>query len=67
MSFKLSKFSNACTPLNDLRKNICLGKSEVSVERNSVHNVIENLMLHDIHTNDVIDMLPKKLWRHNNV
>ena len=31
------------TKLNDLRKNICLRKSEVSVERLSVCNVIENL------------------------
>ena len=41
-----------------------LRKSEVSVERISVCNVIENLALHGLHslpcsyTNDLIDMLP---------
>ena len=50
--------------LNDLRKNICDRKSEVSVERNSVCHEIEHLMEHGIHcltcayTNDVIDLLP---------
>ena len=49
--------------LIDLRKIICLRKSEVSVERNSVCNVIENSAEHDIHclscsfTNDIINML----------
>ena len=53
--------------LNDLRKNICLRKSEVSVERISVCNFIENLEEHGIHclpcsyTNDVINILPKQL------
>ena len=35
--------------LNDLRKIICFRKSEVSVKRISVGNVIQNLMTHDIH------------------
>ena len=49
--------------LNDLRKNICLRKSDVSVERISVGNVTENLAGHGIlcvpcsYTNDVIDVL----------
>ena len=34
---------------NELRKNICLRKSEVSVERVSVCNVTENLAEHGIH------------------
>ena len=44
------------------RKNICLRKSEVSVERISVCNVIENLVEYGIsclpcsYTNGVIDM-----------
>ena len=48
------------TELNDLRKVICLRKSEASVDR----NVIENFTEHGIHflpcsyTNDVINMLP---------
>ena len=52
------------TELNDLRKIICLRKSEAYVERISVCNVIEILAEHDIHclscsnTNDVIDLLP---------
>ena len=43
---------------------ICLRKSEVTVERISVCNVIEKLMKHGVHclpcpyTNDVINMLP---------
>ena len=32
------------TELNDLRKIICLRKTKVSVERISVHKVIENLV-----------------------
>ena len=49
--------------LNDLRIIIRLRKSEVSVERISVCNIIENLADHDIHclpcsyNNDVINML----------
>ena len=35
--------------LNDLRIIICLRKPEVSVRRNSVCNVIENLAEHGIH------------------
>ena len=52
------------TELHDLRKIICLRKSEVSGERISVCNVIENLVEHGIHclpcsyTNDVINILP---------
>ena len=52
------------TELNDKRKVIYFRKTEVSVERISVCNVIENLAKHDIHclpcsyTNDVIAMLP---------
>ena len=34
------------TELNDLRKMICLGKTEVFVERMSVDKVIENLVEH---------------------
>ena len=51
--------------LNDLRKIICLRKSEISVERFSVCNIIENLEEHGIHslpcsyTNDVINILPE--------
>ena len=37
------------TELNDLRNIICLKKSEVSVERISVCNAIENLVEHSIH------------------
>ena len=49
--------------LNDLRIIICLRKSEVTVERISVCNVIEKLLGHGIHclpcsyTNDIINML----------
>ena len=32
--------------LNDLRKNICLRKTKVSVESSSVYKVIENLVEH---------------------
>ena len=45
--------------LNDLRKIMCLRKSEVSVERISVCNIIENLAEYGIHclpysfTNDI--------------
>ena len=52
------------TELNDLRKIVCLRKSEVSVEIISVCNVIENLAEHGMHylpcsyTNDLLDMLP---------
>ena len=48
--------------LNDLRKIICFKKSEVSVERISVCNVIENLAKHGRHclpcsyTNDIIEL-----------
>ena len=44
-------------------KVICLGKSEVFVERISVCNVTENFVEHGIHcltffcTNDIIEML----------
>ena len=50
------------TELNDLRKIICLRKSEVSVEKISVCYIIANLAAHDIHclqcsyTNGVIDI-----------
>ena len=50
------------TELNDLRKIICLKKSEVSVERISVCNVTENLAEHGMHflpcsyTNDDINV-----------
>ena len=52
------------TELNDLRKNICLRKSEVSVERISVCNAIENLAEHGINclpcswTNNINNMFP---------
>ena len=52
------------TELNNLRKMISWRKFEVSVERISVCNVIENFAEHGIHfqpcscANDVIDMLP---------
>ena len=55
------QYSNT-TELNDLRKIICLRKSEVSVERISVCNVIGNLVEHGIHclpysyTIDIINM-----------
>ena len=51
------------TELNDMRIIICLRKSEVTVERISVCNVIEKLMEYAIHclpcsyTNSVIDVL----------
>ena len=51
------------TKSNDLRKNISLRKSEVSVERISVCKAIENLSEQGIqwllcsYTNDVIDLL----------
>ena len=54
------------TELNELRIIICLRKSKVSIERMSVHNVIENFVEHAIHclpciyTNDVINMLAKQ-------
>ena len=41
--------NDAMTGLNNLRKIICLRKSEVSVERISVCNVTENLLGHAIH------------------
>ena len=50
------------TELNDLRKSSCMRKSEVSVERISVRNAIENLAEHGIHclpcfyTNDIINV-----------
>ena len=53
--------------LNDLRKITCLKKSENSVERISVCNVIENLAGYCIHclscfyTIGVIDMLPLQI------
>ena len=53
------------TELNGMRKIICLRKSEVSVEKNSVCNVNENLAEHGIYFfamllyhNDVINILP---------
>ena len=54
------------TTLNSMnqKKAICLRKSEVSVDRISVRNIIEYLAEHGMHclpysyTNDVIDMLP---------
>ena len=52
---------------------ICLGKSEVSVERISFCDIIKNFAEHDIHclpcfdTNDVIDLLPKQLSVHIDV
>ena len=55
--------SSTCTELNDLKKNICLRKSEVCVERISVCHVVENLEEHGIHcqpcscSNDVINIL----------
>ena len=58
------------TDLNGLRKNIYLRKPEVSVERNSVCNVIEELMGHGVHcltcslSYNVIDILP---WQHFDV
>ena len=50
--------------LNKFRKIICLRKSEVSIERISVCNIIENLAEHGIHclpcsyTNEITYMLP---------
>ena len=58
------------TELNDLRKIICLRKSEISDEIISVCNVIEKLTEHGIHclqcsgTNDVIYMLQQQLRVH---
>ena len=56
------------TELNDLRKIICLRKSEVFVKKNSVFNVIhQNLVKHDIdylpcsYTNDIINILASQL------
>ena len=52
------------TERNDLRKIICLRKSEVSVVRISVCYITENMVEHGIHClpcsyiNDVINMLP---------
>ena len=52
------------TELNDSRKIIRLRKTEVSVERNSVYKVDENLAEHDIHSlpcsyaTDVMSLLP---------
>ena len=51
--------------LNDLRKIICLRKSEVSVERISVCSVIENLAEHDIRCLPCIctsDVIPYKFY-----
>ena len=51
--------------LNDLRKNVCLRKSDVSYETISVCNIIENFAEHGIHclpcsyTNDVINVAVK--------
>ena len=53
--------------LNDFMITVCLRKSNVSVERNLVCNVIEKSMEHGIHsrpcsyTNNVIDQLPWQL------
>ena len=52
------------TELNNLRIVICLRKSEITVERISVCNVIEKLMENGIHclpcshTNEVVDLYP---------
>ena len=52
------------TELSDLKKNVCLRKSEVSDEITSVCYTTENLAEHGIHcptcsyTNDVINILP---------
>ena len=60
----LSVIHNTELDLNDLKIIICFIKSDVTVERLSVCNVIEKLMEHDIHcvpcsyTNGVIDLLP---------
>ena len=60
----LKKATIANTKLNDLREIICLRKSEISVERISVCNDIENLAEHGLqclpcsYTNDVINLLP---------
>ena len=43
-----SKF-NLNTELNDLRKMICLRKTQVSVERISVYKIIESLVQHGRH------------------
>ena len=47
--------------LNDLRKIICLKKSEISIERITVCNVTENMAEHGIHS-----MLLSQ-WRHRSV
>ena len=58
---------NSHTELNDMRIIICLRKSEVTIERISVCNVIEKLREHGIHclpcsfANDIIDLLPEQL------
>ena len=62
---KLTMLLTTNTEINDLRKIICLRKSEVNVKRkqNSI-NVIEKFVEHGIHclqcpyTNDGIDLLP---------
>ena len=62
---KLTMLLTTNTEINDLRKIICLRKSEVNVKRkqNSI-NVIEKIVEHGIHclqcsyTNDSIDLLP---------
>ena len=59
---KVGKNSIFNKQLNDLRKIICLRKSEVSVEIFSVCKVIESLMeMPRCYTNDVIDMLSLQL------
>ena len=40
--------------LNDLRKIICLRKSEVSVQRTTKFSVIKKLTEHDIHSRDCL-------------
>ena len=55
--YMINKINN--TELNDRRKTICLRKSEVSVERISVCNVIKNVGAWPCsNTNDVIDLFP---------
>ena len=48
-SLSTLKVSTSNTELNDLRIIICLRKSEVAVEKNSVCNVNAKLMEHGIH------------------
>ena len=61
--FYPSKITTINMELNDLRIINCLRKSEVTVGRISVYNVIEKLIEHGIdclpssYTNDVIDLL----------